>query len=605
MANPYYVRQGEFVPGTIARSTPVDAEFDAVEVGFDLLPGTAAGLKLGTSTYATEAQGATVNDYIATMPDTRTANAQGDEVIFEATHTNTGAITLQIDAIAAVPVVRADGSAAAGGELATGLVYAMRFDAAPSARFQLMNTDPALAADVTQVQGSSTDDPTAPGVFNANLPFRNANSDALGSLGFATNIIMALRNVVHGGDVVISAENAAGAVQTLFKADPDTREVTIDRDLEQLHDDTGAAAGPIHTLFRNVTGAASDVLGQTEFDGQSTTSVRRTYATIHAFIDDALNASEDGRLNFQTITAGALATRMDVFGDGRETLTAIAAPAASPLTRQVPDLALFRASVPATAGDSFSSISFESQNSIAARTMYGLLHAEADDDLSASEDGRLRFATIQAGTLTSVLQLAAGATLEHAGTARIATSTVGAAVTGTQIDLNAAADLLTEIKARNSIGGIQMRVNNTSGDGRIAQTDSAGVVEEAWLAMVRNGAVTASHNGIARLATTLDGIDVTGTLIDLINTGAVNADGVRWCRRCDPAYELRRRGRRSVDRPSAKWPGGSLPRQRGQGSDDPRGPRCYRQHSRPTDRHGYDDELHNQEFHWRCLAASR
>jgi len=219
-ANNYYTRVHDFQPGARARSGEVDAELNAVELGFSYLPDVVTSLALGTPTFASEARGATVNDYVATMPDTRVANAQGDEVVFEASHTNTGAATLQVDANAARAIIRFDGSALSGGEIVSGLIYALRYDASGT-RFQLMAMDPQLAADVTQVQGTSTDDPTSPGIFNANLPFRNANSDAVGSLGFGGGIDMALRNAVHGGSLIFSGENTAGTVITMATMDPD------------------------------------------------------------------------------------------------------------------------------------------------------------------------------------------------------------------------------------------------------------------------------------------------------------------------------------------------------------------------------------------------
>ena len=73
----------------------------------------------------------------------------------------------------------------------------------------------------------------------------------------------------------------------------------------------GAGAGPTLTLNRaSASPAAADQLGALSFQGRSSTGVARSYAKLLADILDATNASEDGRLLFQTAVAGTLATRM-------------------------------------------------------------------------------------------------------------------------------------------------------------------------------------------------------------------------------------------------------------------------------------------------------
>ena len=74
--------------------------------------------------------------------------------------------------------------------------------------------------------------------------------------------------------------------------------------------DAGAGQGPALTLDRaSASPAASDLLGALAFQGRSATGVARGYARLLADILDATNASEDGRLLFQTAAAGTLATR--------------------------------------------------------------------------------------------------------------------------------------------------------------------------------------------------------------------------------------------------------------------------------------------------------
>ncbi|HEX7005580.1 MAG TPA: hypothetical protein VF274_00445 [Alphaproteobacteria bacterium] len=75
--------------------------------------------------------------------------------------------------------------------------------------------------------------------------------------------------------------------------------------------DGGAGAGPLLTLDRaSGSPAAADLLGGLALQGRSTTAAARAYARLLARIADATNGSEQGELLFQTIVAGALATRL-------------------------------------------------------------------------------------------------------------------------------------------------------------------------------------------------------------------------------------------------------------------------------------------------------
>jgi hypothetical protein len=75
--------------------------------------------------------------------------------------------------------------------------------------------------------------------------------------------------------------------------------------------DSGAANGPTVKLDRASTSpTASDLLGAIAFHGRNTTGTARAYGRLLADIVDPTDSSEGGRLLFQTIAAGALATRM-------------------------------------------------------------------------------------------------------------------------------------------------------------------------------------------------------------------------------------------------------------------------------------------------------
>jgi hypothetical protein len=82
-------------------------------------------------------------------------------------------------------------------------------------------------------------------------------------------------------------------------------------EIKTVSSDTGAGEGPILTLDRaSASPAASDLLGAVAFQGRSTSAAARAYAKLVARITDPTNGSEDALLLFQTIVAGALATRL-------------------------------------------------------------------------------------------------------------------------------------------------------------------------------------------------------------------------------------------------------------------------------------------------------
>jgi hypothetical protein len=86
--------------------------------------------------------------------------------------------------------------------------------------------------------------------------------------------------------------------------------------------DAGASAGPIAELYRNsASPAASDLIGQLNSTGNSSTGVKRTFTSQYSKIVTATNAAEDGKLYFQTISAGTLADKMSLDKSGNLVLT--------------------------------------------------------------------------------------------------------------------------------------------------------------------------------------------------------------------------------------------------------------------------------------------
>ena len=131
----YYTRFTTFVAGTKAAAEDVEGEAAAIDAAFDLLPVVTSAIVKGTATFATESGAA--NAYAVVFNPVRTSYADGDEVVFVATNTNTGASTLKFDSLATVSIVDNGGTALGAGLITSGLMYVCRYDAA-GARFILL-----------------------------------------------------------------------------------------------------------------------------------------------------------------------------------------------------------------------------------------------------------------------------------------------------------------------------------------------------------------------------------------------------------------------------------------------------------------------------------
>jgi hypothetical protein len=75
--------------------------------------------------------------------------------------------------------------------------------------------------------------------------------------------------------------------------------------------DAGAAAAPLLELYRDsASPAASDTLGEIEFNGEDSAGNKQAYGLIHASILSPTSTTEQGQLHFETATAGALTEKM-------------------------------------------------------------------------------------------------------------------------------------------------------------------------------------------------------------------------------------------------------------------------------------------------------
>ena len=75
--------------------------------------------------------------------------------------------------------------------------------------------------------------------------------------------------------------------------------------------DAGAAAAPLLELYRDsASPAASDTLGEIEFNGEDSAGNKQAYALFHGSILSPTSGSEQGQLHFETATAGLLTEKM-------------------------------------------------------------------------------------------------------------------------------------------------------------------------------------------------------------------------------------------------------------------------------------------------------
>jgi hypothetical protein len=117
----------ELTAHTLARANSVNAIFGALVTGFDRLPPKLL-LDQDRVTYATEGGGSAANVYVYTLPKTLVAYTEGLTVKFKTTHVNTGASTINIDALGAKAILRGDGTALVAGDIPSGAFMMIGYD---------------------------------------------------------------------------------------------------------------------------------------------------------------------------------------------------------------------------------------------------------------------------------------------------------------------------------------------------------------------------------------------------------------------------------------------------------------------------------------------
>jgi hypothetical protein len=90
--------------------------------------------------------------------------------------------------------------------------------------------------------------------------------------------------------------------------------------LTQMLKQDGAAAGPVHELYRDKVstsgGVNGDVMGRLDFAGKDSSNAKASFAQISGRIDKADNNAEEGGLLFQRMVAGVMTGAMYIDKDG-------------------------------------------------------------------------------------------------------------------------------------------------------------------------------------------------------------------------------------------------------------------------------------------------
>lgn len=195
--NDYYeYSTGVFIPYATARAEDVVAELAAIQAGFARLP-SPAKLKADSGNYI--AAGGSANTITATLDPAPTEYSDGLCIKLKVTAENTGAATLNLNSLGAIPIVDKDGAALRTGAMNAGHVAYLIYVAGS---FRLLNNGAGNIA-ATWYQGTSATNPTTDadgGPLTTGLIYWNTT-------------VPEMR--VYNGSAWVAAYTAAGSYATL------------------------------------------------------------------------------------------------------------------------------------------------------------------------------------------------------------------------------------------------------------------------------------------------------------------------------------------------------------------------------------------------------
>ncbi len=122
--------------GTRVRASDINTTVDALDTGLAKLP-SEVNIKRGLINYAVDS--GVANAYVVTLTYVPTSYADGMEVIFKATAINTGASTINVNALGVKSIKRQDGSDLIAGDIPAAKIISIRYNST-SGCFEIQGT---------------------------------------------------------------------------------------------------------------------------------------------------------------------------------------------------------------------------------------------------------------------------------------------------------------------------------------------------------------------------------------------------------------------------------------------------------------------------------
>lgn len=262
----------------------------------------------------TEAQGATVNDYVVTVSPAPAAYTTC-LLVFKATHTNSGASTIKINSLTAKTLKDVDGGAVASGDIANGSVCFVYYDGTDF--YLLSANDKAFVSGDTY---TGTHDFTGATIT---VPTPASGSAAV-TRDYMDAVVMAAGNLpdptAHDGEL-ISSDGASGVWTDRINATVTGFADGTDDTKNLLFDLSGLTTGTTKTIIINNTAFTfTDPSDTTKRAALSLSGITTATTRTITVRDRNITLTTPGTEWLQTVTASASAT-VDVTGFDNATFT--------------------------------------------------------------------------------------------------------------------------------------------------------------------------------------------------------------------------------------------------------------------------------------------
>jgi len=429
------------------------------------------------------------NAYVLAAARTVTAYAQGDAYLFRANHANTGAATLNVDSVGAVAIVNNTQSALAAGQIQSGGMYLVAYDASNS-KFQL------VGASATSASGDNIF------IFNASPSATLENSTAEDTAGGRESTIQwkglqsgseesTLVKIIGSHDGSSDDQKGKLQIYTNDGSDGDSPTLQVTIDSAGLCALVGAATIGGSLTVTGVTTHGGNVVSDTDStDDLGTTSVR--WANLFV---DGITATD------QITATGFTGTLDGILGSG-----AAAAAAVTTLdTSGVVNLNLTTDSSSSTSG----ALIIDGGVGIAKKLFVG---TDADVDGTLNADAM----TLDGTAITTTATLSTGISN---GNVPVFTSGVAdddfLRVAGTSIEGRSAAEVLSDIGGQASL---TFGISNTNA----VKIDSASVADDEYARFTANGLESRST---AEVLSDIGASAVAGSS-SIVTTGALDAGSI-------------------------------------------------------------------------------